>query len=84
MQGKLELNLDPAFIGFASPKHKRLFRYCRVDEVMSLLVDLKLLSITQRKPLSECIVSIIGDFPAEVLAKHGLIRHYEHERQRAI
>lgn len=75
MHGKLELNLDPAFIGFASDNHKRYFSYCQADEVLNLLEDLQVTPLREKLALIECFVSVSGDFPTEVLARHGLLRH---------
>ena len=80
MEGKLELNLDPAFIGFTSPNTKRYFHYCKPDDVIQLLLDLKLIAPERETQIKECYVSISADFPGDVLAKHGLCR-YMHDKK---
>lgn len=81
MQGKLEVNLDPAFIGFTSANSRRAFRYCQIEDVMKLLADLDL--TPKEFPLKECIISLSGDYPSAVLLKHGLIKSIHLEKRKS-
>lgn len=72
MQGMLELNLDPAYMSFVSERQLRRFKYCHIDEIRNLLVDLGILDTFQSLP-QECIVHLKGSFPVDVLQKYGLV-----------
>ncbi len=76
MQGKLEINLDPSSISFESETSRngfRQFRYCQRNEIHNLLVDLHAFTVSDKLPKEECLVRISGDFPADILAKYGLL-----------
>ncbi len=73
MQGKLILNLEPAYMCFTSDTNLKRSRSCRAEDIRDFLIEMKIWGQCHTLP-RDFFVSLYGDFPAEVLSKFGLAR----------
>ncbi len=80
IEGTLIVNFDPPFIGFSSPKATKaeiegsqLRRYCSLEEIRLLLIDLDCISEYQAWPPRELILRLPVNLPKKVLEKLNLI-----------
>jgi len=77
IEAVLIINLEPPFMGCSPGKdeHPKTMQWhnCTQEEIRSLLVELKVISLEQKWPPRDCVIRLRGTYPTSVLAKFGLV-----------
>lgn len=82
LEGMLVVNTDPPYIGFypklgaetGNTAQSGVWRYCTHEQIKDLLLDLHVISVTDRWPLRECILRLPITCSRAHLVTHGLVR----------
>jgi hypothetical protein len=78
LEGYLIVNFEPAYIGFSAVKNEGydsslMRRYCNVEEIRTLLIELDVISPNQNWPPRELIFRLPVRIPVSLLEKMQLL-----------